>query len=95
MAKRLEINWDNLYEEHRSSKLSIKAFCAQKGISENSFYQYRRKINTSGIIQITPNRKSHIGQHLILRFKDLSIEVNSETDPKVLENVLNLLGVIQ
>ncbi len=37
--------WANWFEEFDRSDLSIKAFCQRLGVSENTFYQWRKKIN--------------------------------------------------
>ena len=37
--------WTEWLAEHAASDLSIAAFCVQKGISENSFYLWRRKLS--------------------------------------------------
>lgn len=36
--------WRLAFDEHRKSGMSIKAFCAQQGVSEQAFYTWRRKL---------------------------------------------------
>ncbi len=36
--------WQRLIDEARESGLSIRAFCARKGIGEGSFYLWRRSL---------------------------------------------------
>lgn len=37
--------WRMVLDEHRKSSMTIKAFCAQQGVSEQSFYTWRRKLH--------------------------------------------------
>ena len=37
--------WAKWLEEFDQSDLSIKAFCQRLGVSENTFYQWRKKLN--------------------------------------------------
>ena len=39
--------WRRVFEEHRSSGLSIAAFCRERDLSPASFYSWRRKIAAS------------------------------------------------
>ncbi len=36
--------WQQVLEEYRQSNLSVAAFCSQKSLSVQSFYQWRRKL---------------------------------------------------
>jgi hypothetical protein len=49
-----EAFWRMVMEEHRGSGLTIKAFCKQQGISEPSFYAWRKKLNQRATDSITP-----------------------------------------
>ena len=37
--------WANWFEEFDRSDVSIKAFCKRLGVSENTFYQWRKKLD--------------------------------------------------
>ena len=39
--------WRRVLEDHRSSGLSIAAFCRERGLSQASFYSWRHKIAAS------------------------------------------------
>ena len=39
--------WAKWFEEFDGSDSSIKAFCRRKGVSENTFYQWRKRLNHS------------------------------------------------
>lgn len=40
--------WQKLVDRQASSGLSIRAFCRQEGVSEPSFYQWRKKLAAAG-----------------------------------------------
>ena len=39
--------WRTLIEHQRRSGLSIRRFCREQGLCENSFYRWRRRLETS------------------------------------------------
>jgi len=39
-----EARWRELVAAHKSSDLSVRAFCAQQNVPENSFYAWRREL---------------------------------------------------
>lgn len=41
--------WEYVLSEHVESGLSISAFCRREGISQASFYQWRKKLAGSGV----------------------------------------------
>jgi hypothetical protein len=41
-----EIHWQHLLEQFEQSGLSVRAFCAEKCISANSLYQWRKKLQS-------------------------------------------------
>jgi hypothetical protein len=46
------VHWQQVLEQFQQSGLSVRAFCAERCIAANSFYQWRRKLgdksNSSG-----------------------------------------------
>ena len=42
--------WQMAVETWRSSGLSIRAFCRQEGLSEPSFYAWRRKFSSAALV---------------------------------------------
>jgi transposase-like protein len=40
-------HWGSLIEEQRRSGQTVSAFCREKGVSEPSFYSWRRKLSPS------------------------------------------------
>ncbi|MEM6468063.1 MAG: transposase [Planctomycetota bacterium] len=49
-----EAFWRMAMEEHRHSGLTIKEFCKQQGISEPSFYAWRRELKKRDAQEQTP-----------------------------------------
>jgi transposase len=41
---RKERHWRRLIEDWRSSGLTVRSFCARRGVSEPSFYAWRRRL---------------------------------------------------
>ena len=39
-----ELHWEAMLNRHSDSRLSIREFCAQEGISQPSFYSWRKKL---------------------------------------------------
>lgn len=67
-----EAYWALMVEEQRRCGVSIRAFCQQKGISEPSFYAWRREL-----------RKRDVGKTAVNRDLQLiSVDVLSPTDKK-------------
>jgi transposase-like protein len=48
--------WRLVLDEHRNSGMSIKAFCAQQGVSEPAFYAWRRKLQSRGASSDPPGK---------------------------------------
>ena len=50
MSKRMDAagRWRELLRKHRASGLSVAAFCRRSGISQPSFYVWRRRLRASG-----------------------------------------------
>jgi hypothetical protein len=40
----IEARWRRLVEQHRTSGLSVRAFCARQRVTEPGFYAWRREI---------------------------------------------------
>ncbi len=44
-----EAFWRSVFEEFSASGLSIRGFCKQRGVSEPSFFQWRKKLQVNRI----------------------------------------------
>lgn len=47
--------WQQVLEEHSQSNLSVSAFCAQRALSAQSFYQWKRKLQPCTIPRSSPS----------------------------------------
>jgi hypothetical protein len=93
--------WQMVLETFKSSGLSVRQFCSQEGLSEPSFYAWRKRLTkpqTSDIekeeqpepfIQVSmPSAKS--GLELILA-SGHTLLIHSDVDSQVLTGVLSAL----
>ncbi len=55
--RKTEQQWREILERQRSSRLSIKQFCANAGVSQASFYKWRKKLG--GQSASKPRARSH------------------------------------
>lgn len=53
--------WRAVFERHARGGLSIAAFCRAEGISESSFYRWKRMLGTSRAIARKPKRSPEPG----------------------------------
>lgn len=52
--------WQDLLDRHAKSGLSIRQFCFRQGISEPSFYMWRRRLGSSTVAEPQPASR---GEH--------------------------------
>ena len=43
--------WSNLIAEQEASGQTIRAFCQEQGVGDNSFYCWRKKLQKSALVQ--------------------------------------------
>ena len=48
------VQWSGLLKERRESGESIKEFCQNKGVSENTYFYWQRKLREAAVKQILP-----------------------------------------
>jgi len=51
---RKQARWLELVRRWQRSKLSVRAFCRRRQVSENNFYAWRRVLRERGLIEQTP-----------------------------------------
>lgn len=89
--------WAMLIQESRTSGLTNKEFCEQRGISEKSFYYWQRKLRShiieSSEPQLVPLDQPTIsGDTLDIRFRDAELKLPANVD---IDAVATLLRAIQ
>ena len=90
-------NWAMLIQESKTSCLTNKEFCEQRGISEKSFYYWQRKLRShiieSSEPQLVPLDQPVIsGDTLDIRFRGAELKLPANVD---IDAVATLLRAIQ
>ena len=97
--------WQEIMDRQADSGLSIRAFCRQEGISEASFYLWRRKLQGCGQPGVAKGREadSDNGQFIPLTLIGTSepmevvhplgyrIRITGEVDVAALDQILDVL----
>ena len=89
--------WAMLIQESKTSGLTNKEFCEQRGISEKSFYYWQRKLRShiieSSEPQLVPLDQPVVsGDTLDIRFRGAELKLPAGVD---IDAVVNLLRAIQ
>ena len=89
--------WTMLIQESKTSGLTNKEFCEQRGISEKSFYYWQRKLRShiieSSEPQLVPLDQLVIsGDTLDIRFRGAELKLPANVD---IDAVATLLRAIQ
>ncbi len=96
--------WQMVMETFKSSQLSIRQFCKQEGLSEPSFYSWRKKLakdneplkneqkdtSSSAFIEVAMPRNESVALELVLSSGN-TLRINSCTDSQTLTMVLSAL----
>ena len=53
--------WEERFERYRASGLTVARFCANEGVSVNTFYYWARRVGTSSSRTIPVRRKATTG----------------------------------
>jgi hypothetical protein len=91
-----EKRWAELIRRHGQSKLSVSAFCREHGVSDQSFYNWRKRLSGSEPVRFAlveanaPVTKDSMPVELILASGD-RIHIAPGTDAATLRTVLNVL----
>jgi transposase-like protein len=96
MAKKEKANWEEIILEQKNSGSSIKDFCRDKGIHQNTFYLNRKKLGNTGFAKITPVKGKAESQTeaITIKYKELSIIVNANSNIKAVKDILVILGAV-
>ena len=96
--------WQMAIETWQSSGLSVRQFCKQEGLSEPSFYTWRKRltksdepeqdkqkdVDSSGFIKVSMPSEKSCGLELILSSGNI-LRISSAADSKTLSDVLSTL----
>jgi len=93
--------WRMAIETWQASGLSVRQFCLNEGLSEPSFYIWRKKLTggdteqgsddkSSAFIEVSMPKSDHFAIELLLTSGN-TLRVYSGTDSTILSNVLSAL----
>jgi hypothetical protein len=89
--------WRARISEQERSGVSVKQFCAQQGITEQSFYHWRKRLQTPGsmrfaLVEAEPRRGTaeHAALELVLRTGE-RLRIGAGVDAATLRQVLEAL----
>jgi len=91
-----EKKWQGLLREQQQSKLSVSAFCRKHGISDQSFYNWRRRLTENEPVRFalveasSSGTEPHAPLELILASGD-RLRIAPGTDAVTLRAVLTVL----
>ena len=94
---RLE-NWVEIIRERQDSGLTNREFCAQRGISEKTYYYWLRKVREAAAKTVTPqlvrldeNGKASERPRIEIRYGESELKLPEDVDLKAVVGLLNAL----
>lgn len=75
-----EAQWRKRIEEQSRSGLSVRAFCRHEGITEPSFYDWRRRLGQSARAGVAPSGE---GASVAPAFARVVMAMNEEPNPRL------------
>ena len=99
-----QLFWQMVLETFKSSGLSVRQFCQKEGLSEASFYTWRKKltksdglaedqqkdVNSSAFIEVAMSKNKPIALELVFTSGN-TLRISTGADSKTLVNVLSAL----
>jgi len=88
--------WTDLFRQNEQSGAAVKVFCRDRGVSEPSFYSWRKRLATNQPVRFAlvessgSVAKDHAPIELILASGD-RLRITPGTDATTLRTVLNVL----
>jgi len=95
--------WQMVIETWRDSGMSISKFCKAEGLSEGTFYNWRKRLSgrhaqrdkqtdssPSAFIEVAMPRSDHAPLELLLS-SGHTLRISSTADNKILSNVISVL----
>ena len=94
--------WSSMIQEQKASGLSIKNWCMENGVSENSYYYRLRKIRQTAcaaleqmkettIAEIPLAPKTNFSAQVRITMKSGTVEI-SDAGPEILAQILKVLS---
>jgi transposase-like protein len=91
--------WEMVIETWQSSGMPVRQFCRQEGLSEPSFYSWRRKLKnnkpkdkpaSSGLVEVSLRGPGSSPLELVLKSGSV-LRIGSSTDTELLSRVIGVL----
>lgn len=92
-----ESKYNSYLEEYEKSKLSIKAFCEEKGLCSSGFYYfYKRYKERTNIVVVKPKENKEESNKLTIKtnISDMSLEASVSSSSE-LEMILEAMYNVQ
>jgi len=95
--------WQMVIETWQDSGMSVNKFCKAEGLSEGTFYNWRKRLSVrhsqrkeqsssspSAFIEVAMPKSDHAALELLLSSGN-TLRISSEADNKILSNVISVL----
>jgi len=95
--------WQMVIETWQDSGLSVSKFCKTEGLSEGTFYNWRKRLSVrhsqqnkqtdpspSAFIEVAMTKSNHAALELVFS-SGHTLRINSKADNKTLSNVISVL----
>ena len=98
--------WSSMIQERQASGLSIKNWCAERGLSENTYYYRLRKLREAACTTLETMQEATIAELPLAPQEDLSAQIRittktgtvveiSNAGAGVLEQILRVLSHVE
>ena len=91
-------NWTQIMRERQESGLTNKEFCAQRGISEKTYYYWLRKVREAAaesvgpqLVRLSESNESPKGRRIEIRYGEAELMLPEDVDLKAVTVLLNAL----
>lgn len=91
MVRRTKAAWEEILAEYKGSGKSVREFCKDKGLHANTFYLNRKKHRDTGFVEVQVQEHAFPIKPIILRFNDISIELQPGFCKNTLREILAVL----
>ena len=81
--------WNGMIQEQKASGLSIKNWCAERGLSENTYYYRLRRLREAACTTLENMRKATIAELPLAPQEDLSAQIRFTTKAGTVVEISN------
>ena len=90
-------HWSEIIRERQESGLTVKDYCAQRGISEKTYYYWLRKLRSAAAEAMEPQLvrleecSSSVAQTIHIRYGTAELKLPEDVDLRAVTVLLNAL----